>query len=68
MKELFEVIAISRDDIEEGLGFDSSNISDETMEKIADAMADMYLDDGFWSDLAFILEKFEIPKLNDKNN
>ena len=68
MKELFEVIAISRDDIEEGLGFDSSNISDETMEKIADAMADMYLDDGFWSDLAFLLEKFEIPKLNDKNN
>lgn len=64
-KEFFHITSVSRDDLEE-LGYDTSNVSDETMESIASKMADDYCDNQFWISLDAIADYFfKIPKRKD---
>lgn len=58
----FEVTAICREDLE-GLEFDTSNVSDETMNKIAFHMKQLYCGNGFTEDLKEACEELKIPRL-----
>lgn len=61
-KEYFEVVSVSRADLEMR-GFDTSNVTDEQMEILAIKMGSAYLDDGYWVDLEIIANDYlEIPK------
>lgn len=64
-KEYFKITSVAREDLEE-IGFDTSGIDDDDMERLAGKMADAYLDNGFWIDLPIIAEYLEIPKKNNK--
>lgn len=57
----FKVTSVAREDLT-GSGFDTTLVSDETMERLASKMADAYCDNGFWVDLQLIAEDLEIPK------
>ena len=61
MKESFIISELSREDLEE-VGFDASNISDETMEKLANKLGDDYCEYLFWTSLKINAEYLEIPK------
>lgn len=53
--ESFNIASFSREDIA-SLGFDTTNISDETMETIARRLHDDYLEQMFWLSLGIISE------------
>lgn len=57
----FPVTHVSRDDLE-GQGFDTTNVDDYTMERIASKMSDAYCDNGYWIDLDIIAECNDVPK------
>ena len=61
MKESFVISEISREDLEE-IGFDTSEVSDETMEYLAKKLADDYCEQLFWTSLDITAEYLEIPK------
>lgn len=61
MKEFFKITSISRNDLE-AAGFDTSEVSDTTMEQLANRMRSAYLENGFWIDLPIIAEYLEIPR------
>ena len=61
MKESFVISEVSREDLEE-IGFDTSEVSDETMEYLARKLGDDYCEQLFWSSLEIIAEYLEIPK------
>ena len=61
MKESFVITEVSREDLE-ALDFDTSNVSDETMERLASKLADDYCEQLFWTSLDIIAEYMEIPK------
>ena len=61
MKESFVISEVSREDLEE-LGFDTSEVSDETMERLASKLGDDYCEQLFWTSLDIIAEYMEIPK------
>ena len=61
MKESFVISEVSREDLEE-IGFDTSEIPDETMEYLAKKLGDDYCEQLFWSSLKIIAEYLEIPK------
>ena len=65
MKESFIITEVSRGDLE-GIGFDTSEISDETMERLARKLGDDYCEQLFWTSLEIIAEYLEIPKKNIK--
>lgn len=60
-KESFEITSVSREDLESA-GFDTSDVDDSTMERLASKMGDAYVSNGFWIDLPIIAEYLEIPK------
>ena len=60
-KESFEITSVSREDLDLA-GFDTSDVDDSTMERLADKMGDAYVSNGFWIDLPIIAEYLEIPK------
>lgn len=60
-KESFVITEVSREDLE-ALDFDTSNVSDETMERLASKLADDYCEQLFWTSLDIIAEYMEIPK------
>lgn len=60
-KEYFNITSVSREDLE-GIGYDTSNVDDDTMEHLASKMADAYCDNGFWIDLPILADHLEIPK------
>ena len=61
-KEYFEITSVSREDLEQ-LGYDTTNVSDDTMESIAEMLADDYCEQLFWGSLRTIIEDcFNIPK------
>lgn len=62
-KSDFTVSAVSREDLEK-IGYDTSNVSDETMEKLANKLGDDYCEQLFWSSLKCMAEHFNIPKKN----
>jgi hypothetical protein len=61
MKESFVISEVSREDLEE-VGFDTSKVSDETMEKLARKLGDDYCEQLFWTSLKIIAEYMGIPK------
>ena len=63
MKESFVISELSREDLEE-VGFDASNISDETMEKLANKLGDDYCEYLFWTSLKINAEGLGLPKRN----
>lgn len=65
MKESFVITEVSREDLEE-IGFDTSKVSDETMERLARKLGDDYCEQLFWTSLEIIAEYLEIPKRNIK--
>ena len=61
MKESFVISEVSREDLEE-VGFDTSEVSDETMKKLAGKLGDDYCEQLFWTSLKIIAEYMGIPK------
>ena len=61
MKESFVITEVSREDLEE-LGYDTSEVSDETMEYLAKKLANDYCEQLFWTSLDIIAEYMGIPK------
>ena len=62
MKEEFVISVLSRADLE-ALGFDVSNVDDDTMQRLADKLGDDYCEQLFSSSLKILAEYFEIPKI-----
>ena len=60
-QESFVISEVCREDLEE-VGFDSSNVTDETMEKLASKLSDDYCGNLFWTSLEIIAESLNIPK------
>jgi hypothetical protein len=60
MKEDFIITSVCRADLENN--YDTSDISDETMEQLASKMANAYCDSGFWIDLPIIADYLKIPR------
>ena len=61
-KESFCISRLSREDLEEK-GFDTSNIDDNTMQRIADKLGEDYCEQMFWISLEIIAEEgFNIPR------
>lgn len=64
----FPITSICRGDIS-ALGYKGAEtISDSVMEKIAQKMADAYVEQSFWADLDFFVSEYcNLEKENDKN-
>ena len=58
--EYWSVVILRRGDLE-ACGFDSSQVDDETMEKLADEMHDIYCSFDFQTDLRDLAEELGIP-------
>lgn len=61
MKESFIVTEVSREDLE-AIGYDTSEVSDDTMERLASKLGDDYCEQLFWISLDIMAEYMEIPK------
>ena len=61
MKDSFVISEVSREDLEE-VGFDTSEVSDTTMEYLAKKLGDDYCEQLFWTSLKIIAEYMGIPK------
>ena len=55
MSKEFEITSVTREDLE-SRGFDTTNITDAQMEKLARKMCDDYLEQMFWISLDIIAE------------
>ena len=60
-KGYFEITSVCREDLE-SIGYNTKEIGDSTMERLASKLADAYCDNGFWIDLPIIADNLEIPK------
>lgn len=60
-KEFFPITSVSRNDLEER-GFDTSEVDDDTMERLASKMSDDYCEQMFWTSMEIIAEIMGIPK------
>lgn len=56
----FPITSVARADLED-VGFDTSDVEDATMERLASKMANAYCENSFWIDLEIIAEDLEIP-------
>ena len=62
MSKEFKITSVTREDLEMR-GFDTTNITDEQMERLAKKMCDDYLEQMFWISLDIIAEDIiGIPK------
>ena len=62
MSKEFKITSVTREDLEMR-GFDTTNITDEQMERLAEKMCDDYLEQMFWISLDIIAEDIiGIPK------
>ena len=61
MKDSFVISEVSREDLEE-VGFDTSEVSDTTMEYLAMRLGNDYCEQLFWTSLKIIAEYMGIPK------
>ena len=67
-KESFCISCLSREDLDE-LGFDTSDVDDATMERIASKLGDDYCEQLFWTSLEIISEEgFDIPRKEGWDN
>ena len=60
-QEYFPITSVHRNDLD-GLGYDTSEVDDETMTNLASKMADAYCDEDFWIDLPIIADHHDIPQ------
>ena len=60
-KESFPITSVSRADLE-AKGYDTSEITDEQMLKLASKMADDYCEQLFWTSMDIIAEHLGFPK------
>ena len=61
-QESFCISRLSREDLE-SIGFDTSDIDDKTMQRLAEKLGDDYCEQLFWSSLEIIAEEgFNIPR------
>lgn len=63
-RESFPITSVSRGDLD-AKGFDTSEVDDATMERLASKMADDYCEQLFWSSMEIIAEYMDIPKKVD---
>lgn len=63
-KETFNCVTLSRADFEDR-GFDTSNISDERMERIASRIGDTLVENLYWECIDVWGESEKMPKLKD---
>ena len=61
MKESFIITQVSREDLET-IGYDTSEVSDDTMERLASKLGDDYCEQLFWTSLDIMAEDMGIPK------
>lgn len=59
--EYFDMTCVHRDDVED-VGFDASNVDDETMERLLEKMENGYLEYGYHEDLKMACESLNFPK------
>jgi len=60
-KDSFPIVSVSRADLEDK-GYDTSEVDDATMERLASKLGDAYVENGFWIDLPIMADYLEIPK------
>ena len=60
-KDYFVITRVHRDDLD-GIGFDVSEVTDCTMERLASKMANDYLEQLYWIQLPILAEDLDIPK------
>lgn len=60
----FPITSVTREDLAQK-GFDTREVSDETMERLAAKMADDYIDQLFWISLDILAEDYGIPRNRD---
>jgi hypothetical protein len=60
-KGYFPITSVHKEDLAEA-GFNTDNVDDATMERLASKLADAYCESSFWIDLPIIAENLEIPK------
>jgi len=60
-KKWFVLTRVHRDDLDLA-GFDSSNVSDDTMTKLVNQMCNAYLENGYWIDMEEIAVDLGIPR------
>ena len=61
----FVISKVTREDLEE-IGFDTSEVSDAVMERLASKLGDDYCDNLFWTSLEIIAESLNIPKYDNR--
>ncbi len=66
-KDSFPIASVSRADLEDK-GYDTSEVDDATMERLASKMGDAYVENGFWIDLPITADYLEIPKKEENGN
>lgn len=62
-KESFVITRLSRADLEDK-GFDTSNVTDGQMQRLADKMGDDYCEQLFWTSMEILAEAHGFPKKN----
>ena len=65
INESFPITSVSREDLE-AKGFDTSEVDDDTMERLASKMGDDYCEQLFWTSLEIIAEYMGIPKKDEE--
>lgn len=62
LQESFVITSVSREDLE-SLGFNAAEVSDDTMQELANKLANDYCEQLFWISLEILAkEYFNIPK------
>ena len=64
-KDEFPVITLMREDLEQK-GFDTSNLGDEWMEKIASKVGDILLDSDYWDHLVWAADYYKVPRKEEE--
>jgi len=60
-QEYFPITSVCRADLE-GIGFDTKNVDDSTMSRLASKMANAYCENSYWIDLEILAEDLDIKK------
>lgn len=63
--EDFPVLSVQRADLEQK-GFDTSNLGDEWMEKIASKAGDILLDGDYWDAVEYAAEHYNVPRKSEE--
>ena len=61
-QEYFPITSVCRADLE-GIGFDTKNVDDSTMLRLASKMANTYCENSYWIDSEILAEDLDIEKL-----